>query len=153
MREHIQIDFHYRAQVSLIHPQGKESIGSGGKTIGTEDYGADHWKVEKIRLENPKPFIIDAIHGGNIDQTILESMPTITGKHGYGIIAPTLIQYHFETVQRGFRGQAIKKPIMTVDGSNRYGLVTSFLHKYYDSGYKRKRKAWKSIANCDSMGS
>lgn len=25
---------------------------------------------------------------------------------------------------------------MTVDGSNRYGLVTSFLHKYYDGGYK-----------------
>ena len=25
---------------------------------------------------------------------------------------------------------------MTVDGANRYGLVTSFLHKYYDGGYK-----------------
>lgn len=25
---------------------------------------------------------------------------------------------------------------MTVDSSNRYGLVASFLHKYYDGGYK-----------------
>lgn len=25
---------------------------------------------------------------------------------------------------------------MTLDSSNRYGLVTSFLHKYYDGGYK-----------------
>lgn len=63
-------------------------------------------------------------------------MPTITGKHGYGIVAPTLIQYHSETVQGEVRGQAIKEPIMTVDGSNRYGLVTTFLHKYYDGGYK-----------------
>ena len=30
----------------------------------------------------------------------------------------------------------IEEPIMTVDSSNRYGLVTSFLHKYYDGGYK-----------------
>lgn len=34
------------------------------------------------------------------------------------------------------RGQDITDPIMTVDGSNRYGLVTSFLHKYYDGGYR-----------------
>lgn len=34
------------------------------------------------------------------------------------------------------RPNDIHDPIMTVDGSNRYGLVTSFLHKYYDGGYK-----------------
>ena len=36
------------------------------------------------------------------------------------------------------RANDIRKPIptITVDGSNRYGLVTSFLHKYYDGGYK-----------------
>ncbi len=45
-------------------------------------------------------------------------------------------QYHSETALGEVRGQGIDDPLMTVDGSNRYGLVTSFLHKYYDGGYK-----------------
>jgi DNA (cytosine-5)-methyltransferase 1 len=127
----------------------------------------------KFVLNNPKPFIIQCNHGGERrPNDIREPMPTITGKHGYGIvepymvqigqtgftkdrskdvreplttivsknehclISPTLIQYHSETAQGEVRGQTIKDPIMTVDGSNRYGLVTSFLHKYYDGGYK-----------------
>lgn len=129
--------------------------------------------LKKFVLDNPEPFIVQCNHGGDrrpLD--IKEPLPTITGKHGYGIvepymiqigqtgftkdrskniqeplstivsknehclICPTLIQYHSEIAQGEVRGQTIKDPIMTVDGSNRYGLVTSFLHKYYDGGYK-----------------
>lgn len=127
----------------------------------------------KFVLNNPKPFIIQCNHGGERrPNDIREPMPTITGKHGYGIVEPymvqigqtgftadrskdvreplttivsknehclishTLIQYHSETSKDGVRGQTIEDPIMTVDSSNRYGLVTSFLHKYYDGGYK-----------------
>lgn len=117
--------------------------------------------LKKFVLDNPEPFIIQCNHGGERrPNDIREPMPTITGKHGYGIvepymvqigqtgfskdrskdehclISPTLIQYHSETAQGEVRGQTIEEPIMTVDGSNRYGLVTSFLHKYYDGGYK-----------------
>lgn len=129
--------------------------------------------LKKFVLDNPEPFIVQCNHGGERrPNDIREPMPTITGKHGYGIvepymvqigqtgfskdrskdvreplttivsknehclISPTLIQYHSETAQGEVRGQTIKDPIMTVDGSNRYGLVTSFLHKYYDGGYK-----------------
>lgn len=93
--------------------------------------------IKKFVLDNPEPFIIQCNHGGERrPNNIQEPMPTITGKHGYGIIVPTLIQYHSETAQGEVRGQTIKDPIMTVDGSNRYGLVASFLHKYYDGGYK-----------------
>lgn len=128
---------------------------------------------KKFILDNPEPFIIQCNHGGERrPNDIREPMPTITGKHGYGIvepymvqigqtgftkdrskdvreplttivsknehclISPTLIQYHSETSKDGVRGQTIEDPIMTVDSSNRYGLVTSFLHKYYDGGYK-----------------
>ena len=127
----------------------------------------------KFVLNNPKPFIIQCNHGGERrPNDIREPMPTITGKHGYGIVEPymvqigqtgftkdrskdvreplttivsknehclinpTLIQYHSETSKDGVRGQTIEDPIMAVDSSNRYGLVTSFLHKYYDGGYK-----------------
>lgn len=129
--------------------------------------------LKKFVLDNPEPFIIQCNHGGERrPNDIREPMPTITGKHGYGIvepymvqigqtgftkdrskdvreplttivsknehclISPTLIQYHSETSKDGVRGQTIEDPIMTVESSNRYGLVTSFLHKYYDGGYK-----------------
>ena len=69
-------------------------------------------------------------------KNIQEPLSTIVSKNDHCLICPTLIQYHSETAQGEVRGQTIKDPIMTVDGSNRYGLVTSFLHKYYDGGYK-----------------
>lgn len=70
--------------------------------------------------------------GGNCKDPI----HTITTGNQQCLISPTLIQYHSETSDKEVRGQTIEDPIMTVDGSNRYGLVTSFLHKYYDGGYK-----------------
>lgn len=65
-----------------------------------------------------------------------EPLTTIVCKNEHCLISPTLIQYHSETSKKEVRGQQLTDPIMTVDGSNRYGLVTSFLHKYYDGGYK-----------------
>ena len=65
-----------------------------------------------------------------------EPLHTITTGNQQCLISPTLIQYHSETAQGEVRGQGINDPLMTVDSSNRYGLVTSFLHKYYDGGYK-----------------
>lgn len=70
--------------------------------------------------------------GGNCRDPI----HTITTGNQQCLISPTLIQYHSETAKDEVRGQSIEEPIMTVDSSNRYGLVTSFLHKYYDGGYK-----------------
>ena len=67
---------------------------------------------------------------------VREPLTTIVSKNEHCLISPTLIQYHSETSKDGVRGQTIEDPIMTVDSSNRYGLVTSFLHKYYDGGYK-----------------
>lgn len=91
--------------------------------------------LKKFVLDNPEPFIIQCNHGGERrPNDIREPMPTIIEKHGYGIVAPTLIQYHSETAHGEVRGQTIEEPIMTVDGSNRYGLVTSFLSKFYKSG-------------------
>lgn len=81
--------------------------------------------LKKFILDNPEPFIIQCNHGGERrPNDILEPMPTITGKHGYGIVEPYMVQISPTLIQ----------PIMTVDGSNRYGLVASFLSKFYKSG-------------------
>ena len=54
--------------------------------------------LKKFVLENPEPFIVTVNHGGEREpRDITDPMPTITGKHGFGIVAPTLIQYHSET--------------------------------------------------------
>lgn len=64
-------------------------------------------------------------------QSITQTMPTITAKHGFAYIAPSLIQYHSETAKGEVRGQKLQEPILTVDGSNRYGLQMPFLSKFY----------------------
>lgn len=127
--------------------------------------------LKKFVLENEEPFIVQVNHSGaksDYCKSMNEPLSTITGKHGFGIVepyliqckydneaqdvekplgtvttvgshllvSPTLIQYHSETSKDGVRGQQVEEPLMTVDGANRYGLVTSFLHKYYDGGYK-----------------
>lgn len=92
--------------------------------------------LKKFVLDNPEPFIIQVNHGGErrpLEMT--EPLSTITGKHGFGVVVPALIQYHSETAGN-VRGQAVDAPIMTVDSSNRYGLVTTFLSKYYNGFYK-----------------
>lgn len=78
--------------------------------------------------------------GGNCKDPI----HTITTGNQQCLISPTLIQYHSETAKGEVRGQSIEEPIMTVDSSNRYGLVTSFLHKYYDGGYKGAGESMKN---------
>lgn len=92
--------------------------------------------LEKFVFNNPEPFMIQVNHGGDNfrGQSIHEPMPTITGKHGFGVITPYIIQYHSETTKDGMRGQDIKSPLQTIDTSNRYGLVIAFLEKFYKSG-------------------
>lgn len=90
------------------------------------------WEIQR-QLQTPYMGTNTTNHpGGNCRDPI----HTITTGNQQCLISPTLIQYHSETSKDGVRGQTIEDPIMTVDSSNRYGLVTSFLHKYYDGGYK-----------------
>lgn len=47
--------------------------------------------LKKFVLDNPEPFIIQCNHGGECKAgDIREPLPTITGKHGYGIAVPKL---------------------------------------------------------------
>lgn len=92
--------------------------------------------LEKFVFNCPEPFIVQVNHCGNNfrGQSIHEPMPTITQKHGFGVVSPLLIQYHSETTKNGVRGQQVTEPIQTIDTSNRYGLVMSYMTKFYKSG-------------------
>lgn len=72
--------------------------------------------LKKFVLENSEPFIIQCNHGGERrPNDIREPMPTITGKHGYGIVEPYMVQCKYNN-----EAQDIQKPIgtLTTDGSH-----------------------------------
>lgn len=65
-------------------------------------------------------------------QAVINPFDTVMpGATRFGLIAPSLIQYHSETAKGEVRGQKLQEPILTVDGSNRYGLQMPFLTQYY----------------------
>lgn len=70
--------------------------------------------IVRFILENPKPFIIQCNHGGKRrPDDIEEPLPTITSKHGYGIVLPILSP--------------------CCDNQQK---IAVFIHKYYGGGYK-----------------
>lgn len=88
--------------------------------------------MDKFVLKEARPFLVVTNHSGEQfrGQDLDSPLSTVTGKHGYGVVAPALIQYHTEQSDY-VRGQAIDRPILTVDAANRYGLIAPVLSKYY----------------------
>lgn len=86
--------------------------------------------LKKFVLENPVPFIIQCNHGGERrPNDIREPMPTITGKHGYGIVEPYMVQIG----QTGFtadRSKDIREPLTTILSKNEHCLIEPTLAPY-----------------------
>lgn len=86
--------------------------------------------LKKFVLENPEPFIIQCNHGGERrPNDIREPMPTITGKHGYGIVEPYIVQIG----QTGFtkdRSKDIREPLTTIVSKNEHCPIEPKLAPY-----------------------
>ena len=84
----------------------------------------------KFVLDNPEPFIIQCNHGGERrPNDIREPMPTITGKHGYGIVEPYMVQIG----QTGFakdRSKDVREPLTTIVSKNEHCLIEPTLAPY-----------------------
>ena len=159
--EEIKEKYGIRA-VRPLAPKTMERIARGLKKFVLDNpepfivpigYGERKGQAPRVHdIEKPLPTIVGSGKHYLCEPTLAPYMGTNTTNHPGGnckdpihtittgnqqcLISPTLIQYHSETAKDEVRGQSIEAPIMTVDGSNRYGLVTSFLHKFYDGGYK-----------------
>ena len=94
--------------------------------------------IEKFVINNPEPFIVTVNHSGEgfRGQKADEPLGTVTAKNGYGVVVPTLIQYHSETANDEVRGQELSKPLMTVDTSPRYALSVAHIMKNYGGNYQ-----------------
>lgn len=87
--------------------------------------------LKKFVLENPEPFIIQCNHGGKRrPNNIKEPMPTITGKHGYGIVEPTLAPY-MGTNTTNHPGGSCKEPIHTITTGNQQCVISPLLIQYH----------------------
>jgi DNA (cytosine-5)-methyltransferase 1 len=92
--------------------------------------------LKKFVLENPEPFIIQCNHGGERrPNDIREPMPTITGKHGYGIAVPKLAPYLSVNRENHF-GSDMREPIHTVTANNQHMLMTPTLIQYHSETAK-----------------
>ena len=87
--------------------------------------------LKKFVLNNPEPFIIQCNHGGERrPNDIREPMPTITGKHGYGIVEPYVVQIG----QTGFsedRSKDVREPLSTIVSKNEHCLISPTLIQYH----------------------
>jgi DNA (cytosine-5)-methyltransferase 1 len=80
--------------------------------------------IEKYVLNNPKPFIVQVNHtGGDFrGQSTDKPLSTVTAKHGYGLVTPTLMVNEFNNV-----GSSLDEPLHTVLTGNHHYLMTPTL--------------------------
>lgn len=89
--------------------------------------------MKKFVLDNPEPFIIQCNHAGERKpQDIKEPMPTITGKHGFGVIEPILAPVIDKTYGGNYQGSGsnVSEPIDTITTVDHNRLVEAILTPY-----------------------
>lgn len=93
--------------------------------------------LEKFVFNNPEPFIIQVNHSGDNfrGQSIHEPMPTITQKHGFGVITPIAVPYMLRN-NTGAPGSDMKDPILTITTGGHHGLITPMLIQYHSETTK-----------------
>ena len=86
--------------------------------------------VKKFILDNPEPFLIQVHHGGDRKPgDIRQPMPTITGKHGFGIVEPKLAPIIDKAYGGNYSGGGSEadKPLDTITTVDHNRLVTATL--------------------------
>lgn len=94
--------------------------------------------MEKFVFYCPEPFVVQVNHGGDNfrGQSIYESMPTITQKHGFGVVTPYIMQIG----QTGFtkdRNRSVGEPVSTVVTKNEHCLISPLLIQYHSENTER----------------
>ncbi|WP_456281641.1 DNA cytosine methyltransferase [Cupriavidus sp. JZ107] len=95
--------------------------------------------LRRYVIDAAEPFIVKVNHGYDYfrGQTLREPLQTITAKHGYGLVAPTLVQTGYgERAGQAPRAPGLDKPLGTVvAGGAKHALVSAFLAKHYGGNY------------------
>jgi DNA (cytosine-5)-methyltransferase 1 len=94
--------------------------------------------IQKFVIDNPKPFVVQVNHGGDNfrGQSIIEPLPTITAKHGFGLVTPIISQIGH--TGGGNRLHDIQEPLSTIVSKNEHMLVTPIIARQFgqSTGHK-----------------
>ena len=96
--------------------------------------------LEKFVFNNPEPFIVQVNHGGDNfrGQSIHEPMPTITQKHGFGVVTPIVSPFIEKSYGGNYKGSgsAIGEPLHTITTVDHNHLVSPLLIQYHSETTK-----------------
>lgn len=93
------------------------------------------WRIakglRKFVFENPDPFIVQVNHGGDSfrGQNTQAPLPTITAKHGFGIITP-IADKAYAGGYHGF-GSGVSNPVGTITTIDHNRIVSPYLNQYH----------------------
>lgn len=83
--------------------------------------------LQKYVFDNPEPFIIQVNHTGTFrGQKMEDPMPTITAKHGFGVVTPYIMCNNANNT-----GRAAGDPVLTITTRNRNFLAAPTLIQYH----------------------
>lgn len=96
--------------------------------------------LEKFVFSCPEPFLIQVNHGGDNfrGQNLHHPLPTITQKHGFGLISPYIVPIGYgERKGQLPRVNDVNEPIGTIVASgNKHYLCTPFIIQYHSETTK-----------------
>ena len=86
--------------------------------------------LDKYVIKDPAPFLIQVNHAGENfrGQKLSEGMPTVTAKHGFGIVSPVVSSLGHTSIKS--RSAAVDEPLRTVVSKNEHCIVNSKLTPY-----------------------
>lgn len=91
--------------------------------------------LQKFVLDNPEPFIVEVNHGGERgSRDISDPMPTITGKHGFGVVEPYLVQCKYNN-----KAQDVENPLGTITTVGSHLLVEPYMVRIGQTGFAADR--------------
>lgn len=92
--------------------------------------------IQKFVIDNPEPFVVAVNHGGDgfRGQSIYDPLQTVTAKHGYGVVTPTIMCNNANNV-----GASVESPLPTVTTGNRNFLVAPSLIQYHTETTEKVR--------------
>ncbi len=96
--------------------------------------------LDKFVFNCKEPFIVQVNHGGDNfrGQSIHEPMPTITQKHGYGVVSPVVapfgVHYKFDN-----QPESLEEPISTITSVNGHYMCTPYIMQIGQTGFSKER--------------
>lgn len=98
--------------------------------------------LEKFVFNSPEPFIVQVNHGGENfrGQSIRDPLPTITSKHGFGVVTLETVPFIEKSYGGNYQGSGsgLKEPLHTITTVDHNHLISPLLIQYHSETTKNE---------------